>query len=288
MHDRDFVRYLKRMGSEMKPGELVYPYVFPIRNAERLPEDLSIRSGYYCIDTFTPLSRNAFLAARSAVDCALSAADAVLAGDWIAYALVRPPGHHAERRLFGGFCYFSTTAIAAHYLSAHGRVAILDVDYHHGNGQQDIFYARPDVLTVSIHGNPRFAYPYFAGFAEERGSGAGVGFNLNLPLPESVGGARYRTELRRALHVVQDFAPRFLVVALGLDTAKRDPTGTWQLAAADFDENGRMIGELGLPTVVVQEGGYRTRTIGINARRFFTGLFRAAAAAREARAVRRG
>jgi acetoin utilization deacetylase AcuC-like enzyme len=281
VHDVGFVRYLRRMGAELAENALVYPYVFPIRNAARLPEDFEIRSGYYCIDTFTPLSRAAYAAARSAVDCALTAADAVLRGEWLAYALVRPPGHHAERRAFGGFCYFNSTAIAAHYLGRHGRVAILDVDYHHGNGQQDIFYGRDDVLTVSIHGNPRFAYPYFAGFADETGHGAGTGFNLNLPLPEKVAGERYRETLHRALRTVSDYRPRFLVVALGLDTAKNDPTGSWQLLADDFERNGEIIGAAGLPTVVVQEGGYRTRNLGINARRFFVGLHRGARQARE-------
>lgn len=286
VHDADFVRYLRRVGTELERDELVYPYVFPIRNKARLPEDLAIRAGYYCIDTFTPLSRSAYAAARAAVDCALTAADAVLDGDWLACALVRPPGHHAERRAFGGFCYFNSTAIAAHYLSRHGRVAILDIDYHHGNGQQDIFYERDDVLTVSIHGHPRFAYPYFAGFADEAGAGAGLGFNLNLPQPEHLDGAGYRAALQRALRAIADFGPRFLVVALGLDPAKGDPTGTWTLRADDFGRNGSMIGATGLPILVVQEGGYRTRSLGINARRFFAGLHAGARAAREKLAPR--
>jgi len=190
----------------------------------------------------------------------------------LAYALVRPPGHHAERRSFGGFCYFNNNAIAAQYLRAFGRVAILDLDYHHGNGQQDIFYQRADVLTVSIHGHPGFAYPYFSGFSDERGEGEWEGFNLNLPLPEEVNGDRYRKALSAALQRIAEFNPVFLVVALGLDTAKGDPTGTWSLMPRDFEINGRMLGELALPTLVVQEGGYHTRTIGINARHFFTGL----------------
>ena len=182
VHDADFVKYLKRVCESVPEGESVYPYVFPIRNAARPPKELAVRAGYYCIDTFTPLNRRAYAAAERAVDCALTAADAVLGGRPIAYALVRPPGHHAERRTFGGFCYLNSTAIAAHYLSAFGKVAILDIDYHHGNGQQDIFYERADVLTISIHGHPRLAYPYFSGFEDERGRGPGEGFNLNFPL----------------------------------------------------------------------------------------------------------
>ncbi len=273
VHDPDFVAYLKRVCANIGPRRSVYPYVFPIRNVARPPKDLELRAGYYCIDTFTPLNGNAYLAARAAVDCALTAAETLLEGERGAYALVRPPGHHAERRSFGGFCYFNSTAVAAAMLAAHGTVAILDVDYHHGNGQQDIFWRRGDVLTVSIHGHPRFAYPYFSGFEEERGEDSGHGRNVNIPLAEEVDGPRYRAALRKALDEIRRFGPRFLVVALGLDPARGDPTGTWSLTAADFEGNGRMIREVALPTLVVQEGGYRTRSIGVNARRFFTGLW---------------
>ncbi len=210
------------------------------------------------------------------MDCALTAAEAVLGGARLAYALVRPPGHHAERRSFGGFCYFNNAAIAAQCLGHEAKVAILDIDYHHGNGQQDIFYERGDVLTVSIHGHPNFAYPYFSGFADERGEGAGRGSNLNLPQHESLDGAGHRKAIERALHAVHSFGAEVLVVALGLDTAKGDPTGSWSLGAADFTANGRLIGAWGGPVLVVQEGGYRVRSLGPNARRFFTGLWEGA------------
>jgi len=273
VHDRGFVQYLKRACALVQPGKSLYPYVFPIRNAARPPKDLPLRAGYYCIDTFTPLNRNAHVAARGAVDCALTGARSLLNGFQAAYALVRPPGHHAERRAFGGFCYFNSAAVAANWLSRLGPVAVLDVDYHHGNGTQDIFYERADVLAVSIHGHPRSTYPYFSGFEDERGAGDGAGLNINIPLPENLDGRAYRTHLARALRAVRRFSPAFLVVALGLDTAKADPTGSWTLEARDFSLNGEMIGELGLPTLVVQEGGYRTRSLGINARHFFTGLW---------------
>ncbi len=149
IHSAVFYHYLRKVCLPMQEGESVYPYVFPVRNAARPPQDLSVRAGYFCMDTFTPLNRNAFLAALGAVDCALSGARALVEGRHLAYALVRPPVHHAERRLFGGFCYFNSAAAAAEYLSAFGRVAMLDMDYHHGNGQQDIFFSRKDVLTVS-------------------------------------------------------------------------------------------------------------------------------------------
>lgn len=275
VHDADFVDYLKRACANAPEGKSIYPYVFPIRNTTRPPRELAIRAGYYCIDTFTPINRNAFPAAKRAVDCVLTAADELLEGRRIAYALVRPPGHHAERRSFGGFCYFSNAAVGAQYLNRHGKVAIVDVDYHHGNGQQEIFYDRADVLTVSVHGDPKFAYPYFTGFSNERGAGAGEGFNLNIALPEAQDGAQYRKALAQAIRAVREFDPAFLVIALGLDPAKGDPTGTWSLGAKDFEANGELLGALRLPTLVVQEGGYRTRTLGKNAKSFLKGLMTA-------------
>jgi acetoin utilization deacetylase AcuC-like enzyme/GNAT superfamily N-acetyltransferase len=273
VHDPAYIGYIKKVCEILEPGRSVYPYVFPVRNRARPPKDLPVRAGYYCIDTFTPLNANAYEAAKRAVDCALTAADALLQGARLAYALVRPPGHHAERSTFGGFCYLNSNAVAAHYLSRQGKVAILDIDYHHGNGQQQIFFERSDVLTISIHCHPRFAFPYFSGFAEEKGTGKGRGYAMNFPLPEEVDGRRYRIALKAALRFVRRFKPLFLVVPLGLDTGKGDPTGSWHLGAQDFAMNGYLIGELKLPTLIVQEGGYSTRKIGINARQFFTGLW---------------
>ncbi|MBU1745214.1 MAG: histone deacetylase family protein [Proteobacteria bacterium] len=275
VHSSEYVRYFKRVCEKIKPNSSVYPYVFPIRNRAHPPVELAVRAGYYCIDTFTPLGGNAFIAAKRAVDCTLTAAEKIIGGFRIAYSLVRPPGHHAERDVFGGFCYFNNAAIAAHHLSPYGHVAMLDVDYHHGNGQQFIFYKRSDILTVSIHGHPSAAYPYFSGFAHERGEGNGTGFNVNYPLPEQVDAQTYLETLSKALSHIRHFRPRYLVVSLGLDTAKGDPTGSWSLQRKDFNEMGRRIGAENLPTLVVQEGGYRTRTIGINARSFFEGLWQA-------------
>jgi len=273
VHDPRLVSYLKLVCAGLKEGKSVYPYVFPIRNAARPPKDRLMSAGYYCIDTFTPINRNAYLAARGAVDCALTCARKLLDGYRLGYALVRPPGHHAETRAFGGFCYFNSSAIAAHFLSAYGKVAVLDIDYHHGNGTQEIFYSRDDVLTVSIHGHPNLTYPYFSGFEEETGAGPGAGYNLNIPLQENINGARYREHLHRALRRIKRFNARYLVVALGLDTSKGDPTGAWNFVAADFQEVGRSISTLKIPTVVVQEGGYKTNVLGTNARAFFTGLW---------------
>jgi acetoin utilization deacetylase AcuC-like enzyme/GNAT superfamily N-acetyltransferase len=275
VHDPGYVDYIYRVCADLDAGTSVYPYVFPVRNRARPPKDLALRAGYYCIDTFTPLNGNAYLAAKRAVDCALTAAKQLLEGYRLAYALVRPPGHHAESATYGGFCYFNSAAAAAHLLSAYRKVAILDIDYHHGNGQQEIFYERSDVLTISIHGHPGFAYPYFSGFIGERGSGEGKGYNVNLPLAENIDSETYRKALRDALKRISRFDPGFLVVALGLDTAKEDPTGSWSLEATDFEAVGKMIGALYIPTVVVQEGGYDTRVLGINARSFLTGLWSA-------------
>lgn len=273
VHDSGYVNYFKRVCRNLPDGKSVYPYVFPIRNEARPPKELSVRAGYYCIDTFTPLNKNAYLAARWGVNCSLTAATEILEGTNLTYVLTRPPGHHAERFVFGGFCYFNNNAIAAEFLSKYGKVAILDIDYHHGNGQQQIFYYRKDVLTVSIHGHPSFAYPYFSGFREEQGEGEGFGCNINFPLPEKVDGPIYRETLAKALKAIKSYSPDYLIVAVGFDTAKDDPTGTWSLRAADFEENGKMIGNLKLPILVIQEGGYRNRSLGTNARNFFKGLF---------------
>ncbi|MCE2510410.1 MAG: GNAT family N-acetyltransferase [Alphaproteobacteria bacterium] len=272
VHDAGLVEYIERTCKDVSPKRSVYPYVFPIRNPNRKPKDRSVLAGYWCIDTFTPLNGNAFAAARAAVDCALTAAERVLEGAPLAYALVRPPGHHAERKAFGGFCYFNNSAIAAHFLSRFGRVAVLDIDYHHGNGTQDIFYERDDVLTVSIHGHPSFAYPYFTGFADERGRDAGAGFNLNLPLAEQATPEDHRKAVETALKRIARFRPDYLVLAAGFDTAKGDPTGTWTYRARNFYQLGQMLGAADVPTVVVQEGGYAVRTLGINARNFFAGM----------------
>ncbi len=275
VHNYGFVNYLWRVCSKLDEGTAIYPYVFPVRNKTRPPKDLPTRAGYYCIDTFTPLTGNAYLAAKRAVDSAITAARQLLQGYRLAYALVRPPGHHAEPAAFGGFCYFNSSAVAANLLSKYGKVAMLDIDYHHGNGQQEIFYERDDVLTISIHGHPSFAYPYFSGFKGEKGRGKGRGLNINYPLNETIVNEKYHQTLTEAVKRIKRFRPKYLVVPLGLDTAKEDPTGSWSLEADDFEVAGRVIGSLHLPILAVQEGGYDTRVLGINAVSFFKGLWSA-------------
>ncbi len=286
VHDADFVNYLRNICKALPEGELVYPYVFPIRRTDRPPHDRSVRAGYYCIDTFTPLSQVAYKAARAAVNVALSGAEALVDGEPLVYSLCRPPGHHAERDTYGGFCYFCNAAIAAQYLIERmGRVAILDIDYHHGNGAQDIFYTRSDVLTISIHGHPSFAYPYFSGFADEEGEGDGLGRNRNYPLAEHLGDTRYLETLDDALALVRNFKPEALVVPVGLDIAKADPTGTWHVSPEGLFEIGSRIGALKLPTLLVQEGGYNIRSLGRNAVAILTGVCAGALGRRKRRPI---
>lgn len=272
VHDVDFVKYLKTVCQKLQTKRPVYPYVFPIRRPERRPKELAVRAGYYCIDTFTPLDRNAYIAATSAVDVALTAAEQILKGWPIAYALCRPPGHHAEKRVFGGFCYFNNAAISAQFLSSHGKVAILDIDFHHGNGTQNIFYNRDDVLTVSIHGHPNIAYPYFSGFSDEIGDGPGRLRNINFPLRENAGDQVYLTTLNKALRHIEDFDPSFLVVSLGLDIMKGDPTGSFGLRAGTMNEIGKAVASLNLSTLIVQEGGYSLRNLKTGTVAFFSGM----------------
>lgn len=273
VHYPEFLTFLKKACASAVDNEVLYPEIFPKRFPDRIPLKPEHQIGYYCIDSTTPIHANAFKAARAAANCALTAADQVIGGRQMSYALVRPPGHHAERKYFGGFCYLNSNAIAANYLSKKGKVVILDIDYHHGNGQQNIFYKRSDVYTISIHGDPVYVYPNFTGFADERGAEEGMGYNLNIPMKNGTDGKGYRKGLHEAIEQIKKYDPTYLVIALGLDTAAGDPTGTWLLSPQDFTENGRILAKLNLPTLIVQEGGYNTRDLGINARHFFEGMW---------------
>jgi len=273
VHDPRLVSYLRAVCARLDEKAIVYPEVFPIRRPERAPKALEDRAGYFCADTFTPLTHNAWPAARRAVDVALTAAELVAEGERFAYAICRPPGHHAERRIYGGFCFLNNSAVAANFLTAGGRrVALIDIDYHHGNGAQDIFYQRADVLTLSIHGHPRHAYPNFSGYADERGEGKGEGFNRNWPLEPPVDDARYLRVLDDALRAILRFAPDYLVVSLGFDIMKGDPTGSFAISTAGLKSIAERIARLALPTLIVQEGGYAVRNLRIGSRSFFSML----------------
>lgn len=232
-----------------------------------LPENFAARLGLVSFDAGTPLTVGTWLAARAGAACATQAARAVSNGTArAAFALSRPPGHHAGADFCGGYCFLNNAALAAQTLRDGGaqRVAVLDVDYHHGNGTQSIFYSREDVLAVSIHGDPRTEYPFFLGHADERGAGAGIGFNLNLPLPRGTGFVRWREAVRAGLDAVGASGADALVVALGVDTFEGDPISGFQLRSADYLQVGADIAAAGLPTVFVFEGGYAVAEVGIN------------------------
>ncbi len=233
-----------------------------------LPDNFAARLGLFSFDAGTPITAGSWAAARAGAACAISAAEAVLAtrGRGSAFALSRPPGHHAGADFLGGYCFLNNAALAVQALldGGHTRVAVLDVDYHHGNGTQSIFYERADVLTVSIHGDPRTEYPFFLGHADERGAGAGAGFNLNLPLPRGTGFARWREALRVGLQAIAQFDAQALVVSLGVDTFEGDPISGFGLKSADYLLLGQDIASAALPTVFVFEGGYAVDDVGVN------------------------
>jgi acetoin utilization deacetylase AcuC-like enzyme len=237
----------------------------PVRNAATYPKHIIGRLGWHTADTACPIGPGTWAAACAATDVAVTAAQLVLDGEHAAYALCRPPGHHAYRDLAGGFCFLNNSAIAAAHLQlGHERVAILDVDVHHGNGTQSIFYQRSDVLTVSIHADPGAFYPFVWGFAHERGEGEGVGANLNLPLPIGTGDEGYLQALETAKQTVLAFAPAALVVALGLDASADDPLAGLAVTTDGFWRIGEAIARFGLPTVFVQEGGYLSDRLSAN------------------------
>jgi acetoin utilization deacetylase AcuC-like enzyme len=233
------------------------------------------RLGAHCLDTATPIVGGTYAAARAAVDVALTAADEVLGGARIAYALCRPPGHHANRTMYGGYCFFNNAAIVAEALLSSGsrRVAILDVDYHHGNGTQQLFWERAEVLYVSLHADPARAFPYFSGHADETGAGAGAGMTRNVPLAEGTEIGGYLAALEVACELVARFAPNApLIVSLGFDTFEHDPIGDLAIRTPDYAEIGGRIAALAMPTVLLQEGGYDVEAIGANAVSFMGGL----------------
>jgi acetoin utilization deacetylase AcuC-like enzyme len=222
------------------------------------------RAGWFCFDTATPLVAGSYAAAAAAADAALTAADLVAGGAPAAYALCRPPGHHAGPGYYGGFCLLNNAAIAARRLAAGGRVAVVDVDFHHGNGTQDIFWDDPGVLYVSLHGDPAGHYPFFTGAADETGGGPGAGTTRNLPLPDGTGDDAYLEVLAEALAVVDAFDPATVVVSAGFDTFEGDPIGAFRVTTAGFGRIGAALAALGRPTVVVQEGGYAVDALGAN------------------------
>ena len=244
------------------------PSVWPTRSfrSDIEPDNFAARMGLYSFDAGSPLTAGTWQAARSGADCALSAVAHIAQGGRAAFALSRPPGHHAGADFFGGYCFLNNAALAAQFLRDSGleRVAVLDVDYHHGNGTQAIFYERADVFFASIHGDPRTEYPFFLGHTDERGQGAGLGFNLNLPLPRGSDYARWSEALEQALKAIATYGAQALVVSLGVDTFAGDPISGFALQSDDYLRMGERIAHIGLPTVLVFEGGYAVEAVGIN------------------------
>ena len=260
--------------TQLDTGETFYPMVFPrLRDGKGDPTNLH-QAGAFCFDSGTPLCHDTWDAAGWSAACAHTAARTIISGKApLAYALSRPPGHHATRDAFGGYCYYNNTGLAARALRRKGRVAIVDIDFHHGNGTQSLFYRDAKVFTISVHGDPRDVFPYFAGFADETGVSKGLGHNLNVPLPRGIDGATYLEILERTvLPAVRHFAPDFLVVAAGFDTYEKDPVGDFALVRPDYHAIGERFGRLGLPTVVVQEGGYYAPDLGALAVAFLHGV----------------
>lgn len=250
-------------------GKDILPSVWPTRTfrTDIEPDSFAARLGLYSFDAGSPLTCGTWLAARTGADCALSAAQAVLEGDHAAFALSRPPGHHAGADFFGGYCFLNNAALASQHLRNGGlnKVAVLDVDYHHGNGTQAIFYDRPDVFFASIHGDPRTEYPFFLGRADETGAGAGIGHNLNLPLVRGSDFAAWLAALEQALKAIQAHGAQALVVSLGMDTFEGDPISGFTIKSDDYLRMGERLKAAGLPTVLVFEGGYAVDEVGTNA-----------------------
>ena len=266
-----FLRSAWGQWSALDPGNAerdAFPSVWPIRGmrADIEPVNFAARMGLYSMDAGTPLTAGTWNAAKSGANCAINAAHALRLGERGSFALTRPPGHHAGADYFGGYCFLNNAALAAQHLLDDGakKIAILDIDYHHGNGTQDIFYQRSDVLFVSIHADPRSEYPFYLGHADETGADDGAGYNMNLPLPHGASAAQWFAALETACLKLQAFAPDALVVSLGVDTFSGDPLSKFALQSADFLRVGERIGYLGLPTAFVLEGGYAVAEIGIN------------------------
>jgi len=277
IHSPNYLTFLQNIHTRWMriegASEDVLPNIHPISREDGYPKSAVGQVGYHVYDGSCPISSDTWLSSRWSAMTAAYAAQQVLAGDSASYALSRPPGHHASQDLAGGFCYLNNSAIAAQELrSKYDRVAIIDVDVHHGNGTQRVFYERNDVLTVSIHADPERFYPFFWGYANERGKGVGEGYNLNIPLPRGTADKEYLVSLNEALVAVADFSPDAVVVALGLDAHEDDPFHGMSITTAGFSSIGKVLGNLGLPTVIVQEGGYLSDALGDNLVAFLSGF----------------
>ncbi len=269
IHPQRYLTFLQTIHARWQhiPGASaeVIPNIHPANRTDGYPLSAVGQAGYHMTDTSCPISAQTWDAAYASAQTAIAGSEVLLQGARAAYALCRPPGHHAFGELAGGFCYLNNTAIAAQQLVLSGRkVAILDVDLHHGNGTQGIFYDRPDVLTVSIHAHPERYYPFYWGYPDERGRGAGEGANLNLCLPRGSADAAFLRELDQALQTITLWGADTLVLALGLDAFAGDPFAGLAVTTQGFAQIGRAVAALGLPVLIVQEGGYLCPELGEN------------------------
>ena len=281
IHDKGYLDFFQgawQRWTEMGREDDIMPFTWPARTLRAIkPTTLLGELGYYSFDGGAPITAGTWQAAYSAAQVALTAQAAMQAGAYSAFALCRPPGHHAASDVMGGYCYLNNAAIAAQAFldQGHQRVAILDVDYHHGNGTQAIFYPRSDVFFASIHGHPEFEFPFFLGYADEVGEGAGEGFNVNYPLPAGSAWDVWGAALDASCQRIDDYAPDVIIVSLGVDTFKDDPISQFKLDSPDYLNMGRRIAALGKPTLFVMEGGYAVEEIGINAVNVLEGFERA-------------
>ena len=270
LHDRGYLKFLETAWAEWLAaggrGEII-PTAFPMRRMQqRVPDHIDGKAGYYTLATETAITAGTWAAAKASAAVALTAQALVAGGERAAFALCRPPGHHAASDMYGGYCFLNNAAIAAQAFLDGGaeRVAILDVDFHHGNGTQDIFYRRSDVLFCSLHGRPQDAFPYFLGYKDEVGEAEGEGFTANYPMPPGAGFDAWGRALDDACRRIRRYRPDALVVSLGVDTFKDDPISFFKLESEDFSIYGARIAALKLPTLFVMEGGYAIEAIGIN------------------------
>ena len=271
VHDQGYLDFLATAWDEWVAagfrGEIV-PTAFPVPGLQhRVPRHIDGKVGYYSFAVETCITGGTWAAAQSSAAVAQTAQKIVSNGARAAFALCRPPGHHAHHAMYGGYCFLNNAAIAAQGFLDNGakRVAVLDVDFHHGNGTQDIFYARDDVLFVSLHGQPEDAFPYFLGYADETGRGKGEGFTVNYPMRPGTGFAEWSEALEAGCRRIDAYRPDALVVSLGVDTFKDDPISFFKLASDDFTSYGKRLARLGLPTLFAMEGGYAIEAIGVNA-----------------------
>lgn len=270
VHSDDFIAFLESAWQEWQDAGFTGEAIacsWPARRMQsRVPDFIDGKLGYYALAAETSITEGTWAAALASKDVALTGAQALHDGERGIFSLCRPPGHHAASDMFGGYCFLNNAAIAAQYLRDQGaqRVAILDIDFHHGNGTQDIFYNRDDVLFCSLHGEPQQAYPYFLGYADETGSGQGLGYNLNYPMPRDTSFIQWQQSLTAALAKIDAFAPEYLILSLGVDTFENDPISFFKLTTADYLTTGAMIAELQIPTLFVMEGGYDIDEVGIN------------------------